>query len=86
MVYSTQSCGVFGSRNTTFRKLDLLTSSYEGGRKHLLSWAPYKELILITPPPLRLRTETDQVSETSCFYSMEIVQKSRNSVIQKCSF
>jgi hypothetical protein len=34
------SC-VVGSRNTTFRKLDLLPSSGEGGgRRHLLSWVP----------------------------------------------
>jgi hypothetical protein len=30
----------FGSRNTTFRKLDVLPSSGEEGKRTLLSWAP----------------------------------------------
>jgi hypothetical protein len=34
------SSGVLGSRNATFRKLDLFPSSGERGRRHLLSWAP----------------------------------------------
>jgi hypothetical protein len=45
------SSGVW--RNTTFRKLDLFPSSgkrvgWGGGRRHLLSWAPQKELISIS--------------------------------------
>jgi hypothetical protein len=35
------SSGVLGSRNMTFRKLDLFLSSGERGRRHLLSWDPY---------------------------------------------
>jgi hypothetical protein len=34
------SSGALGSRNTTFRKLDLFPSLGEEGRRHLLSWAP----------------------------------------------
>jgi hypothetical protein len=48
MVYNTQNYWVFGLwpssgilENTTFRKLDLFSSSGEGGR-HLLSWVPKK--------------------------------------------
>jgi hypothetical protein len=44
------SSGVLGSRNTTFRKLDKFLSSGEGGRRHLLSWAPQEELISTTKP------------------------------------
>jgi hypothetical protein len=65
--------------NTTFRKLDLFPSSGEEGR-YLISWAPQKELIspvivissfygaqLSRCLPPHLRTETDPVSEKSCF-------------------
>jgi hypothetical protein len=41
----------------SFRKLYLYPSSGEGGEE--------------TPIQLHLRTETDRVSETSCFYSQE---------------
>jgi hypothetical protein len=55
MVYNTQNYWVFYLfpssgilENTTFRKLDLFPSSGEGGgRRHLLSWAPEKELISV---------------------------------------
>jgi hypothetical protein len=46
------------------------------GRRHLLSWAPYRELISITGPP---------VSETSCFLeyrTMEKVQKNSVNSVQ----
>jgi hypothetical protein len=36
----------FWSTNTTFRKLDLFPSSGEGGRRHLLSWAPLRRVNL----------------------------------------
>jgi hypothetical protein len=59
--------------NTTFRKLDLFSSSGEGG--HLL-YRKTKSLPFLRrcqdkqsrcPPPLRLRKETDPVSETLGF-------------------
>jgi hypothetical protein len=60
--------------NTTFRKLDLFSSSDEGGRRHLHSWAQWLRLALSKEPNwvgvyshLHLRTETDPVSESSCF-------------------
>jgi hypothetical protein len=61
-------------KKTTFRKLDLFPSSGEG--RHLLCWLPQKELTSISDSkgPDRvgvsphLRTETDLISETSCFY------------------
>jgi hypothetical protein len=39
------SFDVFGSRNTTFRKLDLFPSSGErGGRRHILIWGQWRAL------------------------------------------
>jgi hypothetical protein len=81
------------TKNTTFRKLDLFPSSGEGGEKtptqlgpleraNLNHWAQLSRCLL---PHLHLRTETDPVSETSCFLeyrTMEEVQKnSVNSVL-----
>jgi hypothetical protein len=58
MVYNTQNYWILGIfhrpvfkrlENTTFRKLDLFSSSGEVGR-HILSWVPWKELTSITGP------------------------------------
>jgi hypothetical protein len=48
MVYNTELLGfglfplsvILENKNPTFRKLDLIPSSGEGWRRHLLSWAP----------------------------------------------
>jgi hypothetical protein len=37
------SYGVLGSRNKTFRKLNLFPSSADAGSRHLFSWAPQIE-------------------------------------------
>jgi hypothetical protein len=88
MVYSTQdywvfgffpSSGVLGSRNTTFRKVDLCPFSGEGEEtttqlgsleranlNHGPNWVG-----VFSPPPLHLRTDTDTVSEMSSFYSQK---------------
>jgi hypothetical protein len=90
------SSGVLRNRNMTFRKLNLFPSSGEGGRRHLLSVGPEKERISITGlalskgpnwvgvfSPLHMRMETNPVSETSCFYSLEYqtMEKTKNPVI-----
>jgi hypothetical protein len=81
--------GVLWSRNTMFRKLDLFLYSGEEGRRHQLSWAPLKVALSKGSnrggvfSPLHLTTETDSVSETSCFYPMNTGRwkKSKNPVI-----
>jgi hypothetical protein len=88
---SQKFSGLFPSagipKNTTFRKLGMFSSSDEDGdegpleRANLNHWAQPSRCLL---PHLHLRTETDPVSETSCFLeyrTMEKVQKiSVNSV------
>jgi hypothetical protein len=40
------SSGNVENRNMTFRKLDLFPSSSEGGRRHILIWAPSEKTYL----------------------------------------
>jgi hypothetical protein len=73
----------------TFRKLDLFPFSGEGGEKtptqlgpleraNLNHWAQLSRCLL---PHLHLRTETDPVSETSCFLENRMMEKvQKNSV------
>jgi hypothetical protein len=65
-------------KNMTFRKLDLFPSSREGGGEDTYSVGPLRErLTRCLLPHLHLRTETDPVSETSCFLEYRTMEKSR---------
>jgi hypothetical protein len=60
------SSGVLGSRRTTFRKLEGREKTPQLGP---LQRANLRDPIEVSSSRLHLRTETDPVSETSCFYS-----------------
>jgi hypothetical protein len=78
------SSGVFGSRNTTFRKLDLFPSSGEGGGEDTLSQSLSKVTNWLGVfSPVHLRTETDPVSKrrVSTPKNTGRWKKSRNPVI-----
>jgi hypothetical protein len=73
------SYSIIGNRNTTFRSLDLFLDQW---LRLALSKGP--NWVRVTSP-LQLKTDTDAVSVTSCFYSLEYwtmgkVQKPSSSV------
>jgi hypothetical protein len=83
MVYNTQNYWVFGLfpsssilENTTFRKLDLFPSSGEDGPVTEFNSFYMAQLSRCLLPRLHLRTETDPVSETSCFLEYQMMGKS----------
>jgi hypothetical protein len=78
-------CRVF-QKNTTFRKPDLFPSSGEGGGEDTYSVGPLRErLSRCLLPHLHLRTETDPVSETSCFFGIQDDGKSPEYFCEFCT-